>query len=206
MDSYKTLSQYAAIEFVERKSIFLGYAKNACSEAEALDFINTIRKKHSDATHNVYAYSLRENNTMRFSDDGEPQGTAGLPTLEILRKGEIVDAVVVVTRYFGGIMLGAGGLIRAYSAAAKLAVDAALIKLMKLHKKYLVTVDYSSYPKLTDEFEKQNAVITNTNFAENVTIEYAVIKENEERLNNKIQELTNGRTNIIFCGTDYYLI
>lgn len=206
MDSYKTLSQYASIEFVERKSIFLGYANNACNESEAIDFINTIRKKHSDATHNVYAYSLRENNTMRFSDDGEPQGTAGLPSLEILRKGEIVDAVVVVTRYFGGIMLGAGGLIRAYSTTAKLAVEAAQIKLMKLHKIFKATVDYSSYPKIADEFEKQNVVVVKTNFAENVIIEYAMVTEQEERVNNKVQEITNGRAEILFCGTEYYLV
>ena len=206
MDSYKTLSQYAMVEFTERKSIFLGYAANACSESEALQFINTIRKKHSDATHNVFAYSLRDNNTMRFSDDGEPQGTAGLPTLEILRKGEIVDAVVVVTRYFGGIMLGAGGLIRAYSTAAKLAVEAAQVKLMKLHKKYVATVNYSSYQKLIDEFEKQKVVVVNTNFEENVRIEYAIITENAELVNNKIKELTNGQANIELSGTDFYLI
>lgn len=206
MDSYKTLSQESKVEFVERKSIFLGYAANACTEAGALDFINTIRKTHSNATHNVYAYSLRENNTMRFSDDGEPQGTAGLPTLEILRKGEIVDAVIVVTRYFGGIMLGAGGLIRAYSAAAKLAVEAAQVRLMKLHKKYEATVDYSSYQKIIDEFEKQSVVVRNSSFAENVSIEYAIVTENAEQVNSKVQELTNGRANIVFCGTDYYLI
>ena len=206
MDSYKTLSQYAKTEFVERKSIFFGYATNANTESEAIDFINTIKKKHSDATHNVYAYSLRESNTMRFSDDGEPQGTAGLPVLEILRKGEIVDAVVVVTRYFGGIMLGAGGLIRAYSTSAKLAVESAQIKLMKLHKKYQATVDYSSFRKLTDEFEKQNVVVVKTNFAENVVIEYATEASQEERVNNKVQELTNGRAEILFLGTEYYLV
>ena len=206
MDSYKTLSQYAEIEFIERKSVFLGYAVNVGTEADALDFIAAIRKKHSDATHNVYAYSLRENNTMRFSDDGEPQGTAGLPVLEILRKGDIVDAVIVVTRYFGGIMLGAGGLVRAYSTAAKLAVEAAKVKLMKKHNKFTATVDYSSYQKLIDEFEKQKAVIVNTVFEENVIIEYALVAEAEERINNRVKELTNGRADISFCGAEYYLV
>ena len=102
----------------ERRSVFLGYASPVTTEEEALEFVAKIKKRHSDATHNVYAYILR-GSISRFSDDGEPHGTAGLPVLEVLRKEDVTDAVIVVTRYFGGILLGAGGLVRAYSASAR---------------------------------------------------------------------------------------
>ena len=117
----------ASAEFIERKSRFIGYIAPVSSEEEARAFIAAIREKHADATHNVWACLLRGGAVARCSDDGEPQGTAGLPTLDVLRKSGLDDCVVVVTRYFGGILLGAGGLTRAYSAAAKAAVDAAAL-------------------------------------------------------------------------------
>ena len=127
MEDYTTLLQYAKHTYEEKKSVFIGECAPVRSEAEALSFINNIKKKYSDARHHVYAYILRENSIMRFSDDHEPQGTAGMPVLDSMRKRGCTDAVVVVTRYFGGILLGAGGLVRAYSHAARIALDAAHI-------------------------------------------------------------------------------
>jgi uncharacterized YigZ family protein len=109
---YITLSKEAEVSFIEKKSEFIGYAAPVKTEEEAMEFINKIRKKHANATHNCYAYQLA-NGSARYSDDGEPQGTAGVPILSVIQKGGFTDAVIVVTRYFGGILLGAGGLVRA---------------------------------------------------------------------------------------------
>ena len=124
MKEYKTVEFESKDEFIEKKSRFIGYVKPVKTQEEATEFINAIKSKHWDATHNVSAYVLRDNNIQRSSDDGEPSGTAGVPTLDVLLKEGIVDTCVVVTRYFGGTLLGAGGLIRAYSHASKIAVDA----------------------------------------------------------------------------------
>ena len=123
--SYKTVAREAKDEFTEKKSVFIGHAKPIESEEQALDFIKTIEKRYGDAAHNCYAYINKEQNIVRFNDNGEPQGTAGLPILEVIKREELCGVVIVVTRYFGGILLGAGGLVRAYSKAAKIAIDAA---------------------------------------------------------------------------------
>ncbi|HBN81058.1 MAG TPA: YigZ family protein, partial [Ruminococcaceae bacterium] len=122
MGGYLTVRREASAEFTERRSRFIGCAKPVGTEKDALSFLNTIRSKHWDASHNVYAYALRSGQLRRYSDDGEPQGTAGIPVLDVLVKSGLVDTAVVVTRYFGGVLLGAGGLVRAYSHAASLAV------------------------------------------------------------------------------------
>ena len=117
MAEYKTVRKNAQDQFVEKRSRFIGYACPVQTEQEALDFITSKKSEHWDASHNVYAYILRDG-TMRFSDDGEPQGTAGMPVLDVLRKSGVTDVVTVATRYFGGILLGGGGLVRAYSHTA----------------------------------------------------------------------------------------
>lgn len=122
--SYRTITKEADAEFTERRSRFIGHAMPVSSEEDALAFVAMIKEQHGDATHNVWAYNLK-NGRQRYSDDGEPQGTAGPPVLEVLQKERLVDAAVVVTRYFGGVLLGAGGLVRAYSHGAKLALEAA---------------------------------------------------------------------------------
>ncbi|MDE6746466.1 MAG: YigZ family protein, partial [Oscillospiraceae bacterium] len=121
---YSTVRGSADASFTEKKSEFIGHIRHVETEEEAVDFINEIRASHRKAKHNVYAYILREGNTSRYSDDSEPQGTAGVPVLEVLRKEGLTDVCCVVTRYFGGILLGGGGLVRAYSHSAKIAVDA----------------------------------------------------------------------------------
>ncbi len=125
MADYKTVRAAASGELTEKRSRFIGYCKPVSTEEEATAFIASIRSRHWDARHNVYAYSLREGNLRRYSDDGEPSGTAGMPVLDVLQKSGVTDVCVVVTRYFGGVLLGTGGLVRAYSQAARLGLNAA---------------------------------------------------------------------------------
>ena len=144
VESYRTVGQVGEAEIIIEKSQFIGYAAPAGTEEEALEFIQTIKKKHRDATHNVPAYVIGENNAVqRFSDDGEPSGTAGVPMLEVLKNEDLRDTVLVVTRYFGGIKLGAGGLVRAYTKAAKAALEAAGIVTRVLHQVVQVSIDYT---------------------------------------------------------------
>ena len=148
METYKTIVGRASYEFTERHSKFIGYACSTETEEEAISFINEIRSKHSDANHNIYAYTIRNNNLSRFSDDGEPHRTAGKPTLDIINGLELKDTPVVVTRYFGGILLGTGGLVRAYSKAAKEVLELAEKILMVPGVLFSSKCDYNQYSKL----------------------------------------------------------
>ncbi len=136
--SYKTVKAFASASFIEKKSEFIGYISPVRTNDEAVAFINSIKAENRKARHNVYAYILRDSNITRYSDDGEPQGTGGVPVLEVLQKEGLYDVCVVVTRYFGGILLGTGGLTRAYSKGCKLAIEAAQI--MQMHKANTLTV------------------------------------------------------------------
>lgn len=147
--NYYTIKEEARAEFEEKKSEFIGHVKRVHSEDEAREFINKIKAANKEATHNVYSYIIGLNRGIqRYSDDGEPQGTAGIPVLEVLKKNEITDAVVVVTRYFGGVLLGAGGLVRAYSKAAAMAVkEAGIVEKVKgIHLE--LTIDYDLLGKI----------------------------------------------------------
>ena len=183
----------------ERRSVFLGYASPVTTEEEALEFIAKIKKRHSDATHNVYAYILR-GSISRFSDDGEPHGTAGLPVLEVLRKEDVTDAVIVVTRYFGGILLGAGGLSRAYSKAATMAIAEAGTVTYTLFTECLLSCDYGEYRKLMYEMEKYDIIIDNTIFENDVKIYFSVNKNEAEKLISAISAATNGKRNAEIIG------
>ena len=145
MAQYKTVLQEAQDDFVEKRSRFIGYVRPVSTEAEALAFIAEKKSKHWDASHNVYAYILRDGGVMRYSDDGEPQGTAGIPVLDVLQKSGVTDVVVVATRYFGGILLGGGGLVRAYSHTASIALQAAGIVTMRECLMLEVLCDYGQY-------------------------------------------------------------
>ena len=140
--NYYTISKPANDSFIEKRSEFIGYIAPVKTNDEAVDFINSIKAMHRKARHNVYAYILRNDNISRYSDDGEPQGTAGVPVLDVLQKRGLTDVCVVVTRYFGGILLGGGGLVRAYSHAASLACDAAHIMNMCLCRRLKIKTDY----------------------------------------------------------------
>ena len=146
---YKTVAREASDEFVEKRSRFIGYVKPVKTEEEAVAFINQKRSEHWDARHNVYAYSLREGNIKRYSDDGEPSGTAGMPVLDVIVKNEIYDVCVVVTRYFGGVLLGTGGLVRAYSQGSKIALESGGIVLMQSCSLCGVSCSYNRYGKVS---------------------------------------------------------
>ena len=170
MSGYKTVRKRAEDEYIVKKSRFIGYAAPVTTQQQALDFIAEISKKHWDATHNVYAYILREGGVKRYSDDGEPQGTAGIPTLDVLEKSGVTDCAVAVTRYFGGVMLGAGGLVRAYSHSASIALQAAGIVTRTLCDRLQVTCDYNFYGKLASLIPEGGGIVEDTVFEENVTV------------------------------------
>jgi len=166
---YRTIYKYGEDEVIINKSRFIGYAMPINSEEEALDFIEKIKSKHRDATHNVYAYVFGENsNIQRFSDDGEPSGTAGIPALEVIKKEDLRNTVVVVTRYFGGIKLGAGGLIRAYTKGAKIGLESGIIVEQVLHQKLKIRIDYNLYGIV------ENYLITNGFLIDDIVYDDAV--------------------------------
>lgn len=190
---YTTLAREASAEFEERRSRFIGYATPAKTEEDALAFVAKIRQKHRDATHNVFGYSIKHGIYVRFSDDGEPQGTAGMPVLDVIRKSGVDDACVVVTRYFGGILLGAGGLVRAYSAAAKAALDAASIVTYEPYTEIAVTCSYADYQRLSADLPRFAAVIDGTDYAENVTLRFAVKATLADNVLSRIREMSAGK-------------
>ena len=176
-DSYRTLSCQAQDEYIVKHSRFIGYAKPVKTEKEAQEFIAEISKKHWDAKHNVYAFSIRENSTKRFSDDGEPHSTAGLPVMEVMNHSEITDIAIVVTRYFGGILLGTGGLVRAYSEAARLALETADVVTILPAKCFEINCDYGDYDPLLKLLEGFGVKILSPDFTHNISLKVAVKAE-----------------------------
>lgn len=199
-DSYRTLSCQAQDEYIVKHSRFIGYARPVKTEKEAQEFIAEISKKHWDAKHNVYAYSIREGGIKRYSDDGEPQGTAGMPVLNVILQEDITDCVVVVTRYFGGILLGGGGLVRAYTHSAKIGIDAAGIITLSKWTVCKISCDYTFYGKLETFIRDFGGVIENTDFGENVTLEYRIEKGTEYAFDKKLKDLTNGKISFEITG------
>lgn len=193
---YKTIARRCEARFIEKKSEFIGYLCPVQTEEQAVAFIEEIRAMHRKATHNCYAYILRENNAARHSDDGEPGGTAGVPIYEVLRKEELTDVCCVVTRYFGGVLLGAGGLVRAYTKGAKDAVDAAQIKCMAEAVKLAVTVDYGLYGRLAQVFADFDARVEDERFADNVRIVLHIRAENSQKLTDKLVDVCNGAVSV----------
>ncbi len=201
---YKTINAEASPEFVERRSRFIGYIKPVTTEKEALDFINSIRQKHWDATHNVYAYVLREQNTCRYSDDNEPQGTAGMPVLDVIRKSGLTDVCIVVTRYFGGILLGGGGLVRAYSHSASLAVEAAGQIMMRSCAVCTLECTYNQYGKLSSLVPENGGTVDNADFSDKVTLSFHIPKGELSRLSKIITEATCGTVEVLSDTEQYY--
>lgn len=193
---YKTIARRCEARFIEKKSEFIGYLCPVQTEEQAVAFIEEIRAMHRKATHNCYAYILRENNAARHSDDGEPGGTAGVPIYEVLRKEGLTDVCCVVTRYFGGVLLGAGGLVRAYTKGAKDAVDAAQIKCMAEAVKLAVTVDYGLYGRLAQVFADFDARVEDERFADNVRIVLHIRAENSQKLTDKLVGVCNGAVSV----------
>ncbi len=192
MQTYITVKGEDSDEFVEKRSRFIGYIKHVETEKEATDFIQQIRQKHWDATHNVYAYSLRENQVKRYSDDNEPQGTAGIPVLDVLQKNNVVDAVIVVTRYFGGVLLGAGGLVRAYSHGASIALKKLGTTTMQMCSVCKLCCTYTQYGKIPATIAQFDGVVDNSEFTDNVSVEFHIPCDNLKKLNEVLSELTCG--------------
>ena len=186
-----TLGKEASAEFTEKKSVFIGYAKPIKTAEEAEEFIAQIKKKHADARHNVSAYMA--GNAVRYSDDGEPKGTGGVPVLEVLKKSGVDGAVVVVTRYFGGILLGAPGLVRAYSKAAAMAVEEAGIVTYRNYTECTVTCDYGLYDKLLYDIGRRTITTDDTDFGGNITLRLAVLTEEYEAFEKSVYSMTNGK-------------
>jgi len=192
MNTYLVPFAFGEAEMTEKRSRFIGRVWPIESEEEAVAHIKEMREKHWDATHNVYAYILRENGIMRYSDDGEPGGTSGMPTLNVFRSEGIENVCCVITRYFGGILLGAGGLVRAYSAAAKLALDAAGVSQMALWKAKMLSCAYGQYERVKRLLEDYEAVVENTDFGTDVVIEALLREDRAEAFTERLTDLTAG--------------
>ena len=193
---YITIKDRAENSFIEKHSEFIGYIAPVTTNNEAVAFINEIKAKHRKATHNVYAYILRENNITRYSDDGEPQGTAGIPVLDVLKKKGLTDICCVVTRYFGGILLGGGGLVRAYSHATSIAIESATIMDMCSCYQITFSTDYNLYGKINYVLPDFDVKILDTFFTDCVTIKLLVKVENYHTLNDKLIDISNGSISV----------
>ena len=196
MESYVTVHHHASFEYEDRKSVFIGEAMPVSTEEEALRFIESVKKRFPDARHHVYAYVLRDNSIMRFTDDNEPQGTAGMPVLDAIRKNGLTDVAIVVTRYFGGTLLGTGGLVRAYSAAAVGAVEAAEIITYDIYVTLTIEASYSDYQKFAPIFTKAGYRSEDVRYTDKVILTGSVRKMNVEELIDSLVQSTSGRAKI----------
>lgn len=191
MKPYRIPTKDADAEFVERRSRFIGHIFQTENEEEALARLKQMREKYWDATHNVYAYIIRDG-AVRFSDDGEPGGTAGMPVLQVLQREEIFNVTCVVTRYFGGILLGTGGLVRAYAHSAKLALDAAGRSIKQVWTKVYLPCPYSWYERIKSEVTAFGGVIENTDFGADVGFDLLLPKARVDAFLARVFDLSSG--------------
>jgi uncharacterized YigZ family protein len=199
MTGYLTAAGPGRGEYEDRKSRFLSRVESVSSEAAAKDLIARVRREFPDATHHVYAYLLREGNVMRWSDDGEPGGTSGQPTLAVLQGAGLTDVCCVTARYFGGTLLGSGGLVRAYSAAARLAVTDAGIARMTSWRKGAFACSYARYERLRRALEDRGARVEETSFGAAVEIVFSAPEAQMGAVGDMLRELTAGEVELI-CG------
>ena len=191
---YKTLRRAASDEFIIHKSRFIGYASPAQTEEEALAFLQSIRTKHKDATHNCYAYVIGRNaGVMRYSDDGEPGGTAGLPMMEVLKAQGVVNCCVVVTRYFGGVLLGAGGLVRAYTQGCAVGLKAAQVVTMEPSRRYLCEVGYPLWDKVQHTLRALPVQLLGSEFTTAVTFTLLMREKDSDDVLSELTRITDGR-------------
>lgn len=194
MQDYKTIKQFGESEIIEKKSRFLGKIKLVETEAEAIAYIESIKKQHWDARHNCFAYVIGANaETVRCSDDGEPSGTAGKPMLEVLQNQQLRNVVVVVTRYFGGVLLGTGGLVRAYTQATQEAIEKAGICTMTFVSVLTVQTDYNAIGRIKYILAQEEITVLNEEYAADVIVTMAVPATKEEQIVKMITEVTNGK-------------
>ena len=194
MQSYKTVKQYGEGEIEEKKSRFLGKVKPVETEEEALAFIESIKKQYWDARHNCYAFVIGEHSeSIRCSDDGEPSGTAGKPMLEVLQNNGLKNVVAVVTRYFGGTLLGTGGLVRAYTQATQAALEEAQVATMTLMSVLTIRTDYNAIGKRKYMFAQADTLVMREEYGVDVAVTIAVPVAEKEAMQKKIIEATNGK-------------
>ena len=200
MTEYYIPTASAEAELVEKRSRFIGQVKPVETEEEARAFVEQVKKKHYDARHNCWCYRLRDGGVERYSDDGEPQGTAGQPMLNVFQREEVTNVVCVVTRYFGGVLLGAGGLVRAYTQSAKDALDAAGISVVRRWVEAAVPCPYSFFDRVRLEVEAHGGVLGETEYAADVTV-HALLPEGQvEAFSARMTELTAGGTEVQILG------
>ena len=203
MEGYITIKNRSYFEYEDRKSVFIGEAMPVSCEADALRFIESVKKRYPDARHHVYAYVLRENSTMRFTDDHEPQGTAGMPVLDIIRKNGCTDVVIVVTRYFGGTLLGTGGLVRAYTAAALGALENGEIIRYDIYTEAELSVSYSDYGKITSVLDSLGFRTKESLYDVGITVRGRIISSSFDELSSALTEATAGRIEIKKLGEEF---
>ena len=203
MQSYTTIQGGATARLVEKKSEFIASASFADREESALQFLEQVRTEHRTANHNVYAYLLREGARTRYSDDGEPQKTAGLPVLEVVRHSGLVDLIVVVTRYFGGTLLGTGGLVRAYTGAAQAALAAATQVTVQPCVDLQVSLPYPLYEQALRLAENAGAAVADTVFAAEVTLHLTLLDGAQAALLEELRQLCRGAL-CAQCTDPYY--
>ena len=200
MSGYIIPAGYGEAEYIDKKSRFIGQVQHAESVSEAMAFVESVRRKHADATHNVWAYVIADGQ-MRWSDDGEPGGTSGQPTLNVFRSANVCDVVCVVTRYFGGILLGSGGLVRAYSKAASMAMEAAGRARMAEWQSVAVECSYAHYERLRRLLEGEGAQDMAGDFAEFVTVTCLLPAGVPEQIGGRITDITAGGARMSVLGS-----
>ena len=200
-ETYVSLSGEGSGRYEEKKSVFIAFAKPIVSEVDAQGYLNSIRAKYPDARHHVYAYVLRDGNKTRYSDDGEPSGTGGMPVLDLLRKAGITDAMIVVVRYFGGILLGTGGLVRAYSAAAKDALQNAIPATYYPADILKIQIGYADYQKIGAAL--QAVTVTDTVYEDDITVTLTVDQTQTEMFVANMNAQTSGRITMTRVGKTF---
>ena len=202
MEEYLVPTDYGEDEFIEKKSRFIGRVWCVETEEEALEKIQLMKKQHYDASHNCWAYIIKDG-AMRFSDDGEPGGTAGNPMMQVLQREQLYNIVCVVTRYFGGVLLGAGGLVRAYTKGAKIAIDAAGKSMKRIWTVLYVPCPYNFYERVKLETEAFGGVIRDTNFGAEVELEILVAAGRTQDFLDKLTDMTAGTVEAMEIGQEY---
>ncbi len=202
MDEYLVPTDFGQDEFVEKKSRFIGRVWPVETEEEALEKIQEMKKQHYDATHNCWAYVIKDG-PMRFSDDGEPGGTAGNPMMQVLQRENLFNVVCVVTRYFGGILLGAGGLVRAYTKGAKIAIDAAGKSMKRVWSVLYIPCPYSFYERMKLEIEAFDGVLRDTQFGAEVELEVLIAKPRAQAFLDRVVDMTAGTVEGMEVGQEY---
>ena len=202
LDEYLVPTAFGEDEFIEKKSRFIGRCWPVETEEEALEKIAAMKKQHYDATHNCWAYIIKDGG-MRFSDDGEPGGTAGNPMMQVLQREQIYNVVCVVTRYFGGVLLGAGGLVRAYTKGAKIAVDAAGKSMKRVWSVLYVPCPYTFYERVKLEVAAFGGVIRDTQFGAEVELEILVALPQRDAFIDRLTDMTSGNVEAMETGQEY---